>query len=86
MAVSSVHQSLLFVGKENGKLMAFRRLLAEGLPTPILVFVSSKLRSKAPATGSSCLRECMLTALMRASRKQPVRLRCKTFGRARRGC
>jgi ATP-dependent RNA helicase DDX52/ROK1 len=42
-AVSSVSQRLLFVGRENGKLLALRQLLAEGLKPPVLVFVASKV-------------------------------------------
>lgn len=45
-AVSTVRQRLLFVGRENGKLLALRQLIAEGLKPPVLVFVSSKERAK----------------------------------------
>ena len=42
-AASSVSQRLTFVGRENGKLMALRQLLTEGLKPPVLVFVASKV-------------------------------------------
>lgn len=45
-AVASVRQRLLFVGRENGKLLALRQLLGGGLKPPVLVFVSSKERAK----------------------------------------
>ncbi len=42
-ATHSVSQRLLFVGREAGKLLALRQLLAEGLKPPVLVFVASKV-------------------------------------------
>ena len=47
-AASSVHQRLMFVGGEAGKLLALRDQLKGGqLPLPALVFVSSKGRAEA---------------------------------------
>ncbi|GIM09618.1 hypothetical protein Vretimale_13458, partial [Volvox reticuliferus] len=47
-AVSNVRQRLQFVGREAGKLLALRQLLADGgLAPPVLVFVGSKERAKA---------------------------------------
>ncbi|EFJ45762.1 hypothetical protein VOLCADRAFT_118300, partial [Volvox carteri f. nagariensis] len=47
-AVSNVRQRLHFVGREAGKLLALRQLLADGgLVPPVLVFVGSKERAKA---------------------------------------
>ncbi len=45
-AASSVDQKLLFVGRENGKLLALRQLISEGLRPPILVFVNTKERAR----------------------------------------
>ena len=42
-AVSSVEQRLLFVGREQGKLLAMRQLMTEGLKPPVLVFVATKV-------------------------------------------
>lgn len=39
-------QELLFVGAENGKLLAFRNILQKGLAPPVLVFVQSKERAQ----------------------------------------
>lgn len=47
-AVPNVRQRLQFVGREAGKLLALRQLLADGgLAPPVLVFVGSKERAKA---------------------------------------
>ncbi|GLC75527.1 hypothetical protein PLESTF_001653500 [Pleodorina starrii] len=47
-AVANVRQRLQFVGREAGKLLALRQLLADGgLAPPVLVFVGSKERAKA---------------------------------------
>lgn len=45
-AASTVAQRLLFVGREEGKLLALRQLIGQGLRPPVLVFVSSKDRAK----------------------------------------
>ncbi len=45
-AVSTVKQRLLFVGREEGKLLALRQLISEGLRPPVLVFVATKERAK----------------------------------------
>ena len=45
-AVASVAQRLLFVGREEGKLLALRQLIGEGLRPPVLVFVATKDRAK----------------------------------------
>ncbi|XP_045448163.1 probable ATP-dependent RNA helicase DDX52 [Melitaea cinxia] len=45
-ASTSVDQELLFCGNENGKLVAFRQLVQNGLKPPVLVFVQSKDRAK----------------------------------------
>ncbi|GFR50016.1 hypothetical protein Agub_g12165, partial [Astrephomene gubernaculifera] len=47
-ATATVRQRLQFVGREAGKLLALRQLLADGgLAPPVLVFVGSKERAKA---------------------------------------
>lgn len=45
-AAATVSQKLLFVGRENGKLMALRQLISEGLRPPVLVFVNTKERAR----------------------------------------
>ncbi|XP_073997825.1 DExD-box helicase 52 isoform X2 [Rhodnius prolixus] len=44
--VQDVEQELVYVGNETGKLIAFRDLVKQGLPIPVLVFVQSKERAK----------------------------------------
>jgi ATP-dependent RNA helicase DDX52/ROK1 len=43
---STVKQRLVFVGREDGKVLALRQLIAEGINPPVLVFVQSKDRAK----------------------------------------
>ncbi|KIY97098.1 DEAD-box ATP-dependent RNA helicase 57, partial [Monoraphidium neglectum] len=45
-AAAMVAQRLQFVGREGGKLMTLRQMLAGGLTPPVLVFVSTKERAK----------------------------------------
>lgn len=45
-AASSIKQSLLFVGKEEGKLIALKNMVSSGVKTPALVFVQSKSRGE----------------------------------------
>ncbi|XP_028035956.1 probable ATP-dependent RNA helicase DDX52 [Bombyx mandarina] len=45
-ATSLVEQQLLYCGNEDGKLVAFRQLVQQGLKPPVLVFVQSKDRAK----------------------------------------
>jgi len=40
-----IDQNLLFVGRENGKLVAMRQLVAKGLKPPCLIFVQNKERA-----------------------------------------
>ena len=42
----TIEQRLTFVGKEEGKLLAFRQLIQAGLKPPVLVFLQSKERAK----------------------------------------
>lgn len=42
ISATSVHQKLLFVGRENGKLLAIRQLIRDGLRPPVLIFVNTK--------------------------------------------
>ena len=44
---SSVAQRLMFVGREGGKLLGLRQLIAQGLTPPVLLLVSSKERAEA---------------------------------------
>lgn len=43
---TSIDQRLIFVGKEEGKLLAMRQLVQEGVSPPVLVFLQSKDRAK----------------------------------------
>lgn len=46
ISATSVHQKLLFVGRENGKFLAIRQLIRDGLRPPVLVFVNTKDKAK----------------------------------------
>ena len=39
---SSVEQKIVYVGRENAKLMTLRQSLQEGFTPPMLIFVQSK--------------------------------------------
>ncbi|KDO25053.1 hypothetical protein SPRG_09782 [Saprolegnia parasitica CBS 223.65] len=43
---NTINQRLLFVGKEEGKLVAMKQLIQEGLKLPVLMFVQNKDRAK----------------------------------------
>lgn len=43
---SAVSQRLMFVGREGGKILGLRQLIAKGLTPPVLLFVSSKERAE----------------------------------------
>ena len=43
---STIHQKLLFVGREDGKILAIRQLIQQGLTPPVLIFVQSTDRAK----------------------------------------
>ncbi|RUS90256.1 hypothetical protein EGW08_001945, partial [Elysia chlorotica] len=45
-ATNTVDQRLIFTGDEDGKLVAFRNLIKEGISPPVLVFVQSKERAR----------------------------------------
>nr|XP_022901793.1 probable ATP-dependent RNA helicase DDX52 [Onthophagus taurus] len=45
-ATSDVNQELLFVGNEDGKLIALRNLIRTGVNPPVLIFVQSKERAQ----------------------------------------
>ncbi len=44
---SDIEQKLLFVGREDGKLLAIRQLVQQGLKPPVLIFLQSVQRAKA---------------------------------------
>jgi ATP-dependent RNA helicase DDX52/ROK1 len=46
-ANEDIEQSLLFVGKEEGKLLAIRQIVQKGLKPPVLIFLQSKERAQA---------------------------------------
>lgn len=43
---ADIDQRLVYVGREEGKLLAIRQLVQEGLRPPVLVFLQSKDRAK----------------------------------------
>ncbi|MFN3440688.1 MAG: helicase-related protein, partial [Acidovorax sp.] len=43
---STISQQLVFVGREQGKLLAMRQLIQRGLRPPVIVFVQSKERAQ----------------------------------------
>ena len=45
-SATSVEQKLMFVGRENGKILAIRQLIASGLRPPVLIFVNTKDKAK----------------------------------------
>ncbi|KAL6425546.1 hypothetical protein ACFW04_009595 [Cataglyphis niger] len=45
-ATDMVDQEILFVGSEQGKLLAFRNMIQKGISPPVLVFVQSKERAQ----------------------------------------
>jgi ATP-dependent RNA helicase DDX52/ROK1 len=46
-ASEHIQQELKFVGREDGKLLAIRQLIAEGITPPVLIFLQSKERAQA---------------------------------------
>ena len=44
---NNVSQSLVFVGKEEGKLLSIRQTIAKGLNPPVIIFLQSKERAQA---------------------------------------
>ena len=46
-ASEHIKQELKFVGREEGKLLAIRQLVAEGITPPVLIFMQSKDRAQA---------------------------------------
>ncbi|KAL7554208.1 hypothetical protein ACHAWF_017620, partial [Thalassiosira exigua] len=46
-ASEHIRQELKFVGREEGKLLAVRQLVAEGIHPPVLIFLQSKERAQA---------------------------------------
>ena len=47
-AADTVDQSLVFCGREDGKLVALRQMVREGLRPPVLIFVQSVERATSP--------------------------------------
>lgn len=43
---TEIDQRLVYVGKEEGKLLAIRQLVQDGLRPPVLIFLQSKDRAK----------------------------------------
>lgn len=50
---ADIDQRLVYVGREEGKLLAIRQLVQEGLRPPVLVFLQSKDRAKVRHARSS---------------------------------
>ena len=42
---NTIEQRLMFVGREEGKLLAIRQLVQQGLRPPVLVFLQSKVKA-----------------------------------------
>lgn len=47
VASNTIRQELKFVGREEGKLLAIRQMIREGITPPILIFLQSKERAQA---------------------------------------
>ncbi|KAL7467226.1 hypothetical protein ACHAXS_007537, partial [Conticribra weissflogii] len=47
VASDTIHQELKFVGREEGKLLAIRQMIREGISPPILIFLQSQERAQA---------------------------------------
>jgi ATP-dependent RNA helicase DDX52/ROK1 len=45
-AATTINQKLLFVGTEEGKLLAIRQLIQKGISPPVLIFLQNKERAK----------------------------------------
>lgn len=43
---STINQKLVFVGREDGKVLAIRQLIQQGIKPPVLIFVQSMERAK----------------------------------------
>jgi ATP-dependent RNA helicase DDX52/ROK1 len=43
---STINQKLIFVGREEGKLLGIRQLIQQGITPPVLIFMQSKDRAK----------------------------------------
>lgn len=43
---TAVEQSIMYVGREDGKLTTLRQIIREGFEPPMLIFVQSKERAK----------------------------------------
>jgi len=43
----NISQELMFVGKEEGKLLAIRQIIAKGISPPVIIFMQSKDRAQA---------------------------------------
>jgi ATP-dependent RNA helicase DDX52/ROK1 len=45
-SASTIDQKLVFVGREDGKLLAIRQIIQQGITPPVLIFLQSKERAK----------------------------------------
>ncbi|CAM9435103.1 unnamed protein product [Scytosiphon promiscuus] len=68
---ADIDQRLVYVGREEGKLLAIRQLVQEGLRPPVLVFLQSKDRAK--ALFHELVYDGINTDVMHASRTQDQR-------------
>ena len=73
-AADTVEQSLVFCGREDGKLVALRQMVHEGLRPPVL---SSCSRSSGRCSSStrSCTTGCARTCCTRSARPRSARRR-----------
>ncbi|XP_060521054.1 DEAD box protein 52 homolog isoform X2 [Cylas formicarius] len=70
-AVDTVEQRLLFVGNEQGKLIAIRDLIRQGINPPVLVFVQS--RDRAQQLFKELIYDGVMVAAMHADMTQTQR-------------
>jgi len=70
-ANEDIQQKLLFVGKEEGKLLAIRQLVQKGLKPPVLIFLQSKERAQ--ALFNELLYEGINVDVIHAGRSQAAR-------------
>uniref|UniRef100_A0A7S2ERB2 RNA helicase n=1 Tax=Ditylum brightwellii TaxID=49249 RepID=A0A7S2ERB2_9STRA len=66
-----IEQSLLFVGKEEGKLLAIRQLIQKGIKPPVIIFLQSKERAQ--ALFSELLYDGIHVDVIHAGRSQSAR-------------
>lgn len=72
-AAPTVNQKLLYVGKEEGKILGLQQLYATGLKTPALLFVQSKERANDLYMHLNALRSPVVVDVVHADRSHAQR-------------